>query len=51
MKSLTYDVNEFKRQLNSKDISLENYKIEDMVNFLQLAKKYNLDLVKINPKI
>lgn len=51
MKSLTYDVNEFKRQLNSKDISLENYKIEDTVNFLQLAKKYNLDLVKINPKI
>ena len=50
-KYISYNLDEFKRQLTCKNIYLDSYEYDDVFYFLNLADKYNLDLSKLNIEV
>lgn len=50
-KYISYNLDEFKRQLICKNIYLDSYEYDDVFYFLNLADKYNLDLSKLDIEV
>lgn len=48
---ISYNITQFKKQLNNKCIYLDSYEIDDAIKLLNMIDKYDLDILEIYPEL